>query len=255
MAYRVSRAKMGALALASALAGSGVQAFGCSGAQAFRGSGSTEIAPYLTLPARTPERPNARTPEHRPPALAPSPRAWTRWWRSRRRPRTEQQTIRLSGRPVVLFREALLPGWQYPCTGSELEAALRELPPAWTARLRSVRLTFHPEWDAHARTDRSRIEISYIVDETLHAPGEVIGDTPEELQFGARVEVWGGARHFIWPDRDTLRIYTLRHLLIHELGHHVAPLGLRPREEEEWAEAFAFRYYTPPAPKPVVAAR
>jgi hypothetical protein len=155
----------------------------------------------------------------------------------------------------MLFREALLPGWQYPCTDSELAAALGELPPAWTARLRSVRLTFHPEWDAFARTDCSRVEISYIVDAALYAPGEVSGDTPEEVQFGARLEEGDSTRHLVWPDRDTLRLYILRHVLIHELGHHVAPPGLSRQEEEDWAEAFAYRYYTPPAAKHVAASR
>jgi hypothetical protein len=154
----------------------------------------------------------------------------------------------------VLFREALLPGWQYPCTDSELGAALRELPPAWTARLCSVRLTFHPEWDAYARTDRSRVEISYIVDAALDAPGKVLDDAPEEVEFGARLAECGGTRHLVWPDRDRLRLYILRHILIHELGHHVAPPGLGWEDEEEWAEAFAYRYYTPPAPRHIAAA-
>lgn len=181
-------------------------------------------------------------------------RAWSRWWRSERRPRTARHTVQLNGHSVALFREALLPGWQYPCTDQELEAALRELPPAWTARLRSVRLTFHPEWDAYSRTDRARVEISCIVDAARRAPGEVIGDTPEELQFGARRAESGGQRRLVWPDRNTLRIYTLRHVLIHELGHHVAPAGLSRDEEEDWAEAFAYRYYTPPATRRLTAA-
>jgi hypothetical protein len=178
---------------------------------------------------------------------AGSPREWERWWHSRRRPRAARSVIRVNGRPVPVIADALLPGWQYPCAAADLERVLGELPHAWTARLTSVRLTYHPEWDAHARTDRSRIEISYVVDKTLHAPGEVIVETPEEVQFGARVEGRGNGRCFAWPDRDTLRTYILRHVLIHELGHHVAPAGLTRDQEEDWAEAFAFRYFTPAA--------
>ena len=47
--------------------------------------------------------------------------------------------------------------------------------------------------------------------------------------------------------------YILRHVLIHELGHHVAPAGLSCDEEEEWAEAFAFRYFTPAAERAAAA--
>jgi hypothetical protein len=255
LAYRVDWEKTGALALASALACSGVQACGRSGrvrgaySVSDKGGPVVDFAGYEIRNTHYVPRPNARTPEHPGPAPEPSPDAWARWWRSRRRPQTARHTIWLKGRPVLLFREALLPGWQYPCTDSELEAALRELPAAWTARLRSVRLTFHPEWDASARTDRSRVEISSIVDASLHAAGEVFDDTPEEVDFGARLEVWDGTRRIVWPDRDTLRLYLLRHVLIHELGHHVAPPGLRRGDEEDWAEAFAYRFYTPPAAK------
>jgi hypothetical protein len=175
----------------------------------------------------------------------PSPKTWRRWWHSRRRPPAAQRVIVLNGRPVVLIAEALPPGWQSPCTDGELESALRELPAAWTARLRSVRLTYQPDWGAHARTDRSRIEISYVVDEARRAAGSVFGDAPEELQFGARIDSSGGVRRFVWPDRESLRDYILRHVLVHELGHHVAPSGMRRDEEEAWAEAFAFRYFTP----------
>jgi hypothetical protein len=146
---------------------------------------------------------------------------------------------------VELIVEALPTGWQHPCTTAELAATLRELPAAWTARLTSIRLTYRPDWGAHARTDRARIEISYIVDAALRAPGPIMGEAPEELQFGARIEGSGRARHFVWPDMETVRVYVLRHILIHELGHHVAPPGLRYEEEEAWAEAFAFRYFTP----------
>ena len=151
----------------------------------------------------------------------------------------------LHGRPVELIREALPSGWQYPCTDEELEAALRELPAAWTARLRSVRLTYHPEWEMHARTDRARIEISYVVNAGLRAPAIIRVDSPEELQFGARLETTAGGRRLVWPDREAACGYLLRHILIHELGHHVAPSGLRRDEEEAWAEAFAFRYFDP----------
>jgi hypothetical protein len=148
---------------------------------------------------------------------------------------------------VAVIADPLPPGWQHPCTPADLERVLNELPAAWTARLTSVRLTYHPEWDAHARTDRARIEISYVVDPTLRAPGELIFDSPEEVQFGARIEGHGKERRFAWPDRASLRTYILRHILIHELGHHVAPTNLSRDEEEDWAEAFAFRYYRPDA--------
>jgi len=148
---------------------------------------------------------------------------------------------------VAVIADPLLPGWQHPCTPADLQRVLNELPAAWTARLTSVRLTYHPEWDAHARTDRARIEISYVVDPNLRAPSELIVDSSEEVQFGARIEGHGRERRFAWPDRASLRTYILRHVLIHELGHHVAPTNLSRDEEEDWAEAFAFRYYTPDA--------
>jgi hypothetical protein len=201
------------------------------------------VAPGLSKPK---SRPRISNPEHlssRTPQLLIG--AWQRWWRSRGRPRTTRRTFLLHRRPVAIIREALPPGWQYPCTDEELEAILRELPAEWTARLRSVRWTFRPEWGAHARTDRTRIEISYVVDEALRAPGMVMGHGPEEVQFGAWVEENASGRSLVWADQEALRIYVLRHILIHELGHHVAPPGMRVDDEEAWAEAFAFRYYKP----------
>jgi hypothetical protein len=210
-------------------------------------------SPAADDPGRA-DLPSNEPPDQPSTALEPSPAAWAHWWNSGRRPRTEHHTIHLNGRRVELIREALLPGWLYPCTDQELETVLRELPADWTARLRSVRFTFHPEWDAHARTDRARIEISYVVDETLRAWGVISEEEPEELQFGARLESSGGVRQLVWPDREALRTYILRHILIHELGHHLAPPGMDRDEEEDWAEAFAFRYYTPPTPRHVAAA-
>jgi hypothetical protein len=171
--------------------------------------------------------------------------AWQGWWRKRGRPRTVRHGFLLHGRRVVIIREALPPGWHYPCTDEALEATLRELPAAWTARLRSVRWTYRPEWGAHARTDRSRIEISYVVDELLRSPGMVSGHGPEEVQFGARLVESEEGRSLVWVDRASLGTYILRHILIHELGHHVAPPGMRVDDEEAWAEAFAFRFFTP----------
>jgi hypothetical protein len=249
LAFRWRGEKWAALVLVAALPCSAALACGSS-------DRASSAAPHQVSSA--PVDPAAPMPSSGPigePAAArePSPAAWARWWQSWRRPQTEHHTVHLNGRRVELIREALLPGWQYPCTDQELEAALRGLPRPWTARLRSVRLTFHPEWDAHARTDRARIEISYVVDETLRAWGEICEDHPEELQFGARLESSGGARQLVWPDHEALRIYILRHILIHELGHHVAPPGMARDDEEDWAEAFAYRYYTPPAPRHLAA--
>jgi hypothetical protein len=196
-------------------------------------------SPSQPLPSRSPEHPGF--------VPTTSPREWEHWWQSRRRPQPARSIIQVNGRAVVVIADALLPGWQHPCTAADLEHVLGELPAAWTARLTSVRLTYHPEWDAHARTDRARIEISYVVDRALHAPSEVIVESPEEVQFGARTEGRGNDRCFAWPDHETLRTYILRHVLIHELGHHVAPAGMSRDREEDWAEAFAFRYYMPRA--------
>ena len=235
LTQRIGGKAMTRLALAAALGASASVAavYGCSPVQPI---GADKAAPL-----------SVRAPEHPGFTSAASPREWERWWRSHRRPRSAHSILHLHGRAVPVIADALLPGWQYPCTAGDLEQTLGELPPAWTARLTSIRLTFHPEWDAHARTDRARIEISYVVDKDLHAPGEVMGEKPEELQFGARIEGGGRGRYFAWPDRDLLRAYIMRHILVHELGHHVAPAGLTGDQEEDWAEAFAFRYFTPAA--------
>jgi hypothetical protein len=227
--------KVAVLALAAGLlgSGSGAPARGCS--------------PVAIGTAHTSHAPQSPAPQHPGFVPAASPREWEGWWQSRRRPQAVRSIIHVNGRAVTVIADALLPGWQHPCTAGDLERVLGELPTVWTARLTSVRLTYHPEWDAHARTDRARIEISYVVDQALHAPGELIVDSPEEVQFGARIEGRGNERCFAWPDHDTLRTYILRHVLIHELGHHVAPAGMGRDQEEDWAEAFAFRYYTPAA--------
>jgi hypothetical protein len=58
--------------------------------------------------------------------------------------------------------------------------------------------------------------------------------------------VSGNSRECVqWPDHGLLKAYVLKHLLIHEIGHHLAPGGLDEEADEAWAEDFAFQYYNP----------
>ena len=67
----------------------------------------------------------------------------------------------------------------------------------------------------------------------------------EEQQFGGIPVEHGELRWVRWPRRELLRTYVLKHLLVHEVGHHLAPPDLDEDADEQWAERFAFHFYDP----------
>jgi hypothetical protein len=139
-----------------------------------------------------------------------------------------------------------LPSWlYYAVTPTEVAAALDDLPAPWRESVGEVRLCYRPDGDVMAETDGEYIELHYVVDRTGCAPVSPGETTDEEERFGGHPVRRGGQSWVLWPRRRLLQNYVLKHLLMHEVGHHLAPPDLSEDEDEDWAEAFAFRFYDP----------
>src|SRR5262249_4312117 len=104
---------------------------------------------------------------------------------------------------------------------------------------------YRPDGEVMAETDGESIELHYVVDHEGRAPVAPGEDMEEEQRFGGIPVEQGGLRWVRWPRRDSLLTYVLKHLLIHEIGHHMAPPDLDEDADEQWAEDFAFRFCTP----------
>jgi hypothetical protein len=149
---------------------------------------------------------------------------------------------------VPVLADPLPSGLFHAVSATEVAAELDVLPEDWRATVGSVRLCYRPDGEVMAETDGQTIELHYVVDRLGRAPVAPGEDTGEEERFGG-VPVERGERRWVrWPRRDRLRDYVLKHLLIHEVGHHVAPPGLDEDADEQWAEEFAFRFYNPDRP-------
>jgi hypothetical protein len=136
-------------------------------------------------------------------------------------------------------------GLVHAVTPAEVAAALDSLPERWRETVETVRLCHPTDANMMAETDGANIELHYLVDSESRAP-VLNGDrTDEEESFGGVPLRRGGRLWVQWPRPERLRAYVLKHLLIHEIGHHLAPSGLDETADEEWAETFAFRYYCP----------
>lgn len=178
---------------------------------------------------------HARVQRERPAAVAPMP--GVRQIETRRWP-----FVPVTADPVPS-------GWFYAVTPAEVAAALDGLPEGWRAVVEGVRLCPSPDGDVSAETDGEVIQLHYMVDRKGRALVPPDEDAEEEREFGG-VPSWDHGRLWVlWPRHDLLQTYVLKHLLIHEIGHHLAPEGLDDDADERWAEEFAYRFYDPTHPR------
>lgn len=149
---------------------------------------------------------------------------------------------------VPVLARALPDGWFYAVSPTEVAAALDAVPAAWRETVHGVLLCPSPDGEVMAETDGETIQLHYVVDRYGRAPVAPGEGADEEAEFGGIPEHDGARLWVLWPRRALLQTYVLDHLLMHEVGHHLAPSGLDDEQEERWAEAFAFRYYNPEHP-------
>jgi hypothetical protein len=146
---------------------------------------------------------------------------------------------------VHVIADPLPHGLYHAVTANEVAAMIDDLPEEWRGTIHSVRLCYRPDGEVMAETDGEAIELHYVVDRDDRAPVAPGEDMEEEQRFGGIPVQHGDMRWVRWPRRDLLRTYVLKHLFIHEVGHHLAPPDLDEDADEQWAESFAFRFYDP----------
>jgi hypothetical protein len=146
---------------------------------------------------------------------------------------------------IHVIADPLPHGRYHAVTANEVAAALDGLPEDWRATIHSVRLSYRPDGEVMAETDGESIELHYVVDHDGGAPVAPGEDMDEEQRFGGIPVEQGDQRWVRWPRRELVVTYVLKHLLIHEIGHHLAPPDLDEAADEQWAEDFAFRFYRP----------
>jgi len=162
---------------------------------------------------------------------------------------------------INFFEEALTPGWVYPCSLADIQERLTQLPEQDLAGLWAVGLAAATRKDCWVNgryrfAEKPTIRL-YSYAETLSyrlppqmKPVDIEVGLMVERDFGMTVERKGGRYLCHWV-ADDLRKFTLEHVLLHEIGHHVhagkrKEQGYNPRtyrhEEEQWAESYALRH-------------
>jgi hypothetical protein len=158
----------------------------------------------------------------------------------------EPETPEAPSRPRVILHR-LPRGKMHPVSPQEIHQTLAELPSVHQEDLRAVILTDRRR-DRHASYGRRRIKLFYPVDDRCRVRLRRNEGWGEVSRFGAWVEEEDGVRYVCWHPQD-LKNYVLRHLLLHEIGHHVAWLRgcstVATRREEEFAESYAYAYFDP----------
>ena len=157
----------------------------------------------------------------------------------------EPQTMETPSTPRITLH-SLPPGRFHPVTPQEVMHAVEALPPGDTEELHTI-LLCDARRDRHASYNSGRIKLFYPVDEQNRVRLKRYEGWGEVRRFGAKVHQDKGERYLCWDPLD-LKSYVLGHLLLHEIGHHVAWLnGLAgisaaTRREEDFAENYAYSY-------------
>lgn len=143
----------------------------------------------------------------------------------------------------------LPPGKIHPVSPMQVQEALAELPACDLVDLNRVLLT-DSRRDRHASYGGAQIKLCYPVDRHYRVRLRRYEGWLEVLRFGAWIEREDDVRYVCWEPND-LRDYVLKHLLLHEIGHHVALLRgfgyavAATRREEEFAESYAHALFDP----------
>ncbi len=137
-------------------------------------------------------------------------------------------------------------GYVYPCSIDDIRSAIERLPKKVLRNVSLIHLSnqvkMNPGVDAHI-CDGSEIRI-YPVPEKLrwnygrNKPNPALAQ--ERLEFGAYWQTIDGEWWLCW-DKDSLRDYALKHVLLHEIGHSLDNTYYGTNRGERVAEAFAHR--------------
>lgn len=162
---------------------------------------------------------------------------------------------------LKLFKEPICAGWVYPCSLEDIQVRLMHLPEADLTGLCAVGLAAATRKDCWANgryrfSERPTIRLySYPATYAYKQPpqtkrADIDVGLAVEREFGMGVEQVGGRYLCRWNVAD-LKRFTLEHVLLHEVGHHVyhwqrkqQGYQFRPsrREAEQLAESYALRH-------------
>ncbi len=164
----------------------------------------------------------------------------------------------------TVFERPLTPGLIYPCTVQDIAEELTRVPPTDLGGLNGVGLvptTRSDHWANGRYFARPKPHILlYSYPDTLtyrlspHTKRHDIEHSlAVEIAFGMRVERQGSRWLCRWePER--LQVFTLKHVLLHEVGHHVYWMQRQQdgftgnpstRVKEQFAEDYALRHHCP----------
>ena len=167
----------------------------------------------------------------------------------------------MSGTIVKWFEEPISAGWIYPCSLGEIQDRLTYLSESDLVGLWAIGLAAATRWDCSANgryrfSERPTIRLySYPDTYTYRQPpqmkrADIDVGLAVEREFGMDVDQMGGRYVCRWTAAN-LKRFTLEHVLLHEVGHHVYhwrrkeqghTFRLSWRESEQLAESYALRH-------------
>lgn len=161
---------------------------------------------------------------------------------------------------IHVFQRLLPPGWVYPCTTEDISAQLAKVPTEDLEGLWAVGLVPATRRDcgANGRYFSAPKPVIYLLSyrEALRyrlSPHTTRADVEHlwavEIAYGMRIEQEGSRWVCQW-ETEALRRYTVEHVLMHEVGHHVCHCqrrrdgftgSLEYGASEQFAEHYALR--------------
>lgn len=165
---------------------------------------------------------------------------------------------------INVFQRPLPPGWVYPCTPEDISAQLAEVPTGDLEGLWAVGLVPATRRDcwANGRYFSAPKPVIYLLSyrETLcyRQPPHTTRAGIEhglsvETAYGMQIEQEGRRWACQW-EAEALRRFTIEHVLMHEIGHHICFLqrhrdgfkgALGWAASEQFAEDYALRFQRP----------
>ncbi len=145
---------------------------------------------------------------------------------------------------IRFIKDKVPQGYVYPCSVKEIKEVIAKLPPEHLEGLKRIRLSYQKDANADASYIDGTITIYAIPHDfkqifSIRPPDAVI---KEHSRFGAIWRKIGMSWYCYWQ-HGLYKDYILKHVLLHELGHHMDEYHMRRGQEgrEKFAEKYALQ--------------